>query len=200
MGTDKYGNLSADATTDDVVARVSEALRKASREIPGQGKHIVVLADPCAELNFVDGADALTEVQGVTLHDLRALCSTVTRLQRERDEALLLRRAVNESGGECVDGCDSLTHAEGCGLTDWAAQLARMQKEIEALRASREAGREVTELFRQYGEHEEGCASWEPNDGPAKPCSCGFDNAWYTVFPKDRPAALSPDAKEDQHG
>lgn len=44
---------------------------------------------------------------------------------------------------------------------------------------------EARERFRKYGEHDEGCRWWVTKH----PCDCGFDEAWYTTFPQDRPHA-----------
>ena len=54
-------------------------------------------------------------------------------------------------------------------------------------RASQFGTPDVVALFRKYGEHDDRCDSYDDTNKPRRPCSCGFAEAWYTVFPESRP-------------
>ena len=73
----------------DFLARVEVAFKAASREGPGIGLKLVAFVDAGAELNTVDGADALTVLDGVTGMDFHRLLRSATAILASRDTAWL---------------------------------------------------------------------------------------------------------------
>lgn len=75
----------------------------------------------------------------MTHEQLRWACVTssaqVATLGKQVADYDLLRRAVNESTNECLPGCSSYGHADGCPTDDPARWLADQQRVIEESRA-----------------------------------------------------------------
>jgi hypothetical protein len=71
------------------------------------------------------------------------LTKLLAAYQSVREELNALRESINVT--ECVDGCDSIAHADGCTTTDLALHLANTQRQIQMARS------DWMEVFAQMG-------------------------------------------------
>lgn len=113
-----------------------------------------------------------------------SLTNPVTLTPAEAEHVLTaLRSAQSQMYADARKTKQASTREYANGAGDAYRNLA----DSITCRASQFGTPDIAALFRKYGEHDESCASYDDNHTPRLRCSCGFTEAWYSVFPETRP-------------